>query len=201
MNKWKCLTEKEGPTIQIFLYLIIKYPYIRIMRVFHVIWSMQFMTEMKETAFIMQNISKRYMILTDYNKIDKLWHIWNFNSLKVFSWVQKSCCDGWVGESDFFIWWICNGLELLWASIGTESVISPPPLMKPQACSEFFCHISFNNGSPWAPAVAIALTLLDTTSLNCTQINKALFMIHCNHFPLGTIHDSLSYSCVNVQTA
>lgn len=87
---------------------------------------LQFMTEMKETAFIMQNVSERYMncktlfwfsfmrCLGGWFFIDSLW------------WTQESDCDGWTGESNIFFWWFCNCMELLWTSTITKSVTPRP---------------------------------------------------------------------------
>ena len=72
------------------------------------------MTEMKETAFIMQNVSSRYYAAAmEWNWIcltlscfpSDEWQ-WTFE-------LQELGCSGWAWKSYFFLWWVGNCMELL----------------------------------------------------------------------------------------
>lgn len=99
------------------------------------------MTEMKETAFIMQNVSERYDAHNLFTTIASNWSIFFFgnekNSCCMFLlslWKQESHCHGWTWEGYIFLWWTGNSMELLWVPVIIESVSHSPKLITYHFC-------------------------------------------------------------------
>ena len=110
--------------------------------------SLQFMTEMKETAFIMQNVSSKYVFSTVFFSLSNTQEIvyfcikentaedWNLIFFWYFSCfllmamnLQELDCCGWAWKGDIFLWWVGNCMELLWTPSFCQSVKTSNPLL------------------------------------------------------------------------
>ena len=110
--------------------------------------SLQFMTEMKETAFIMQNVTSKYVFSTVFFSLSNTQEIvyfcikentaedWNLIFFWYFSCfllmamnLQELDCCGWAWKGDIFLWWVGNCMELLWTPSFCQSVKTSNPLL------------------------------------------------------------------------
>ena len=111
--------------------------------------SLQFMTEMKETAFIMQNVSSKYIhssffpsqtrrrslyfcikenTAEDWSLIFLVFLLFSSYGLMAMNLQEFDCC-GWAWKGNIFLWWVGSRMELLWTPSFCQSVKTSNPLL------------------------------------------------------------------------